>query len=276
MIVRLGAIEFKLFPVRSTYALVAIYLIASALCSLSILPNLHNAHVPVISVVDVLRPLHRQQLDDSRPPQPSQALEEHSYTPDGLLVVNPHGPHPIFELMRKAEEDWNKKLSRASTTLDEAVTEYRRRYKRRPPLGFDKWWDYVVKHGIQLPDEYDEIFYDLEAYWGLDPEDLARAHDELENGYEVITVAKEPSSSMFEFVQSTVSGNLAEHFRRIRNILDLITEVEHELPPMRITFSPHDNPSMLSDWVIKNMTMEAAKSGTSAPFFFFTASVERS
>lgn len=41
--------------------------------------------------------------------------------------------------MRDAEAAWNDKLSRASKTLEEAVTEYRRRYGRAPPLGFDKW-----------------------------------------------------------------------------------------------------------------------------------------
>jgi len=56
-----------------------------------------------------------------------------------LLFVNPNGPHPIFELIRKAEQEWNTKIKRASKTLDDAIMEYKRRYKRAPPLGFDKW-----------------------------------------------------------------------------------------------------------------------------------------
>jgi len=61
------------------------------------------------------------------------------YATNGLLFVNPNGPHPIFELMHKAEREWETKIKRASKTLDEAIVEYKRRYKRSPPLGFDKW-----------------------------------------------------------------------------------------------------------------------------------------
>ena len=49
------------------------------------------------------------------------------------------GPHPIYELMARAEKRWNGKLSKASKSLKEAVAEYRRRYERPPPKGFDLW-----------------------------------------------------------------------------------------------------------------------------------------
>ena len=68
-----------------------------------------------------------------------QPLGNHTITPDGLLIVNPNGPHPIFQLVRDAEAAWEAKRARASKTLDEAVSEYKRRYQRAPPLGFDKW-----------------------------------------------------------------------------------------------------------------------------------------
>lgn len=63
----------------------------------------------------------------------------HTHTPDGRLLVNPDAPHPIFQLIRDAEAAWDTKRARASKSLDEAVAEYRRRYRRAPPLGFDKW-----------------------------------------------------------------------------------------------------------------------------------------
>lgn len=64
---------------------------------------------------------------------------EHTLTGDGRLLVNPDAPHPIFQLIHDAEAAWDAKRARASKTLDEAVAEYRRRYRRAPPLGFDKW-----------------------------------------------------------------------------------------------------------------------------------------
>ena len=66
-------------------------------------------------------------------------LQQHHYRSDGLLEVNPNGPHPIFELIRNAEAEWEGKIARSSKTLAQAVAEYERRYKRSPPLGFDDW-----------------------------------------------------------------------------------------------------------------------------------------
>lgn len=73
---------------------------------------------------------------ENPPPLP---LETHTYRPDGLLEVNSHGPHPIFELIKRAEKEWEEKLARASKSLEEAVVEYKRRYHRDPPPGFDEW-----------------------------------------------------------------------------------------------------------------------------------------
>lgn len=72
-------------------------------------------------------------------PSTKPRLEKHTYRPDGLLEVNHNGPHPIFELVRRAEREWEEKLKRASKTLVDAVKEYQRRYKRDPPKGFDLW-----------------------------------------------------------------------------------------------------------------------------------------
>ena len=77
-------------------------------------------------------------------PQPATRLGTHHYGDDGLLVVNPDGPHPIFELTQRAEEAWAGKLDRASKTLGDAVAEYKRRYNRSPPLHFDKWYVFTT------------------------------------------------------------------------------------------------------------------------------------
>ena len=125
-----------------------------------------------------------------------------------------------------------------------------------------------MEHNVQLPDEYDEIYYDLEPFWGVDPEDMAHIQKELEKESEITTVAKTPSSPRFEIVDTTIRGDPLGAFQRINDILDLISDIEHELPPMRISFSHHDNPNMLSDWRIKTMALEAARIGKSASHCF--------
>lgn len=73
-----------------------------------------------------------------------EPLQQHNYRSDGLLEVNPNGPHPIFELIENAEAEWEAKLASSSKTLTQAVAEYQRRYKRLPPLGFDDWFVTVI------------------------------------------------------------------------------------------------------------------------------------
>lgn len=76
----------------------------------------------------------------ARRPRTQAPLAKHRYRADGLVETNLDGPHPIYELISRAEQDWEAKLERASKTLDEAVAEYKRRYSRKPPRGFDLWY----------------------------------------------------------------------------------------------------------------------------------------
>ncbi|KAF9450825.1 glycosyltransferase family 90 protein [Macrolepiota fuliginosa MF-IS2] len=195
------------------------------------------------------------------PPTKSR-LEKHNYRPDGLLEVNYDGPHPIFELMRRAERDWDEKLKRASKTLTDAVKEYRRRYKRDPPRGFDLWWEYVVEHNVQLPDEYDQIFHDLEPFWGLEPSDLFDIQAELEKHIDSYTIGKANSTSVDILTYAFTEGRYDQLIAGSKKILALLRDIQHLLPDFRMTISPHDGPSRLSDWGVKQATLEAAAAKT--------------
>ena len=94
---------------------------------------------------DSASPPHAES-EASTPSPISQAppLATLNLRPDGLVVVNPDGPHPIYELMARAEREWKEKLDRQSRTLEQAAMEYKRWYRRAPPKGFDLWyvWSY--------------------------------------------------------------------------------------------------------------------------------------
>jgi hypothetical protein len=77
-------------------------------------------------------------------------LNKHHFGDDGLLVVNPNGSHPIYELIKEANIQWRRKVRRASTTLGAAVKEYKRRYHRAPPQGFNFWYGCVAVVNQQL------------------------------------------------------------------------------------------------------------------------------
>lgn len=97
--------------------------------------------------------------------------DAHNYNPNGHFIVTPPpttpSHHPITTLIKRAEHEWNKKVRKQSRTLEAAVKEYRRRYTRNPPKGFDQWWEYAKANRIVLTDEYDQIHRDLEPFWAL-------------------------------------------------------------------------------------------------------------
>lgn len=75
--------------------------------------------------------------------------------------------HPIPRLMADAERQFRALLSRQSHSLRGAVTEYKRRYGRNPPKGFDAWWRFVQKNKVKIIDEYDGLVSDLQPFWEM-------------------------------------------------------------------------------------------------------------
>ncbi|KAF5391052.1 hypothetical protein D9757_003999 [Collybiopsis confluens] len=186
-----------------------------------------------------------------------KARGRHIYR-NGLVEVNPEGPHPIFELMKRAEEEWSEKLRKASSSLDEAIGEYRRRYRRNPPKGFDKWWAYVQAHDVQLPDEYDQIDHDLRPFFGLEPSYLIELQTEREAKEDTYTLGKN-SEGKIDVLRTTCRENVRPHVVYNANLmLDVLRDVEDDLPSFRAVFSPHDSPSLVTDYLIKTTLLEAA------------------
>ncbi|KAL0958786.1 hypothetical protein HGRIS_014107 [Hohenbuehelia grisea] len=185
----------------------------------------------------------------------------HEYRPDGFLVVNPDAEHPIPELIARAEARWQMKRSRASKTLRAAVSEYRRRYNRAPPPGFDRWWNYVQDHNVQLPDEYDQIYRDLEPFWGMNPKELQILTAHEEHNVDTYTIGKN-STSKVGIVNKSFSDpeNWAEKnlLRGAHDIIELVQDIEHLLPPFRAVVSPLDNPMFVSDHALRSGLVDAA------------------
>lgn len=124
-----------------------------------------------------------------------------------------------------------------------------------------------MANDVQLPDEYDEIYQDLEPYWGIDALDFQTNREQLEAQENTIVLAKTDQNSFIEIVDYHLPQDATERLiGRIDNVLKLLQDVENDLPPFRAVFSPHDNPSMLSDYGIKSMALDAAAAGHSTSF----------
>ena len=74
--------------------------------------------------------------------------------------------------MDDAERQFRRLLSRQSRSLRAAVAEYKRRYGRNPPKGFDAWWRFVQANNVKMVDEYDGLVKDLEPFWEMTGEEF--------------------------------------------------------------------------------------------------------
>jgi hypothetical protein len=88
--------------------------------------------------------------------------------------------HPIWQLVKEAEQKFEKKLDGQSQSLTAAVAEYRRRYGIHPPPNFDKWYEFAKARNVQMIDEFDLIHHSLRPFWGLKPATIrSRAQEAL-------------------------------------------------------------------------------------------------
>ncbi|KAI5120290.1 hypothetical protein M0805_005796 [Coniferiporia weirii] len=201
-----------------------------------------------------------------RPDRQQQVLRAapHFYRPDGLVEVNPNGTHPIFDLIIKAESVWSRKLRKASATFQEAVEEYVRRYHRPPPKGFDKWWEYVQENKVQLPDEYDAIHDRLEPFWGIRPLDIRRVMADWEDHSDVpVMIFGKADGKPIRIIKNGMPEAEALTFAQaLRDRLNLLLDVEEDLPDFRAIISPGDTPNLLMDYELMEEARQAARKGT--------------
>lgn len=101
-------------------------------------------------------------------------------------IVKPSTPsigtesHPIHQLITKAEEKFEELKNGQSQSLDQAVKEYRRRYKIPPPPQFDKWYEFAKEKRVEFIDEYDTIYHSLLPFWAVQPSTIrGRAREAL-------------------------------------------------------------------------------------------------
>ncbi|KAK8865940.1 hypothetical protein IAR55_001089 [Kwoniella newhampshirensis] len=222
--------------------------------------------------------------DDDQPDMNMESSPQHTYLSNGLLIPNPSAPHPIYSLISQAKEAWSKKKARSSKTLAEAVDEYRRRYERKPPKGFDRFWKYAEENGVELPDEYDQIHHDLEPFYAIPPaqfHELLR-HTSTQSGMYTISCPgithtryakvrpgsnkakmRRPSSKCtFKIVET----GLNEEGKRVaseraKEQLGLLQDVEDLLEEVEVVFYSHDVPWQFVGHEYKGALEDAAAVG---------------
>lgn len=101
--------------------------------------------------------------------------------------------------------------------------------------------------------------------------DLAEIVENLESQKDSYTIG---NSDGHVSVVAQAFGKGHEHLiRGSTRVMELLKEIEKELPPFRINFTPHDGPGKLTDYEVKNALLNAARLGECKLFqkhsFFF-------
>ncbi|ESK83594.1 glycosyltransferase family 90 protein [Moniliophthora roreri MCA 2997] len=196
----------------------------------------------------------------------SISITSHVFHSSGLLELNKRAlesqEHPIRILIKRSQQAWAEKLHRQSTTLLQAVNEYRKRHNdREPPLGFNIWWAYVKRNNVQLVDEYDQIWRDIEVIWGFGTDALNQSQQAfLENhAGDVYVLEKKSWNSPLEVSlgaskKMTLGGRLVVEMLRDAG-------VDAFIPPFKVIVNPDDRPIVQKDWALWNRAVNSARTG---------------
>ncbi|OCL06419.1 glycosyltransferase family 90 protein [Glonium stellatum] len=146
--------------------------------------------------------------------------------------------HPVDQLIRSSEQEFKNQLARQSSSLANAVSEYRRRYGIPPPPKFERWYEFAIRAEVQLIDEFDTINEALLPFWALKPSTIrARVREALgsdENSLIGLSIRDGEAVKIeggAEWQQQATLG-------MIKNF------VQH-LPDMDVAFNIHDEPRVI-------------------------------
>ncbi|BGP16397.1 hypothetical protein JCM10213_004046 [Rhodosporidiobolus nylandii] len=201
---------------------------------------------------------YQLQNDPNRPltPEEIEARSRHTFHPNGLLLVNPKGRHPIHVLIERAEKKWKDKVARQSKTLSEAVREYKQRYRRNPPKGFDDWWRFCEEYNVQLRDEYDQINHDLAPHWALEGHDSRHRNKVMQERDHTFTVVMRPGEP-----HAGLAGPYAD-LKRATDIADMLSLYTGRMPrEVNITFIIDDNPAVMLPYSQRERMVELGQQG---------------
>jgi hypothetical protein len=120
-----------------------------------------------------------------------------------------NGLHPIQRLVENGKIGFKNMLEGQSQTLDCAVKEYRRRYGRRPPPQFDKWFELAYSENYVLIDEFDSMMETLEPFWGMRPAVIRSLVKSSVNAAQIAHLTVRDNSvtvSSYHWLTSTIEG----------------------------------------------------------------------
>lgn len=169
----------------------------------------------------------------SKPTPKKQDQTARPGTGKALPAVEPKGRHPIDKLIYDAQHSFAALTSGESKTLEEAAQAYRKRRGRHPPPYFNRWFEFAQAHNAMIVEDFfDQIYQDLEPFWGVDPAPMRR------------------EASQFEMTINVRDGvaKAGSEWPWTQIWLNMTKTVEHLLPDMDIALNAMDEPRLVVPW----------------------------
>jgi len=148
------------------------------------------------------------------------------------------GHHPIDLLMWEANTHHEAYVNQtsASKSLKEAVHNYRNRYRRHPPPGFDHWYRYATDRGSLVIDDFDSIDRDLLPYYALAPEEIRVGTWRM-----IANPWNDASGISIRDGKAAISPNvMPTHRWMLDGIIEMISHFAEWIPDMDIAFNMND------------------------------------
>ena len=159
-------------------------------------------------------------------------------------LSRPSTPHLLDDVIENAREAHEATLSKETTGIYGAVYAYRNRRGRHPPPGFDKWHTRATRsQAVIVESFFDQIYEDLEPFWGMEPADIRGA----------LTDWKWTLKVRNGKIKDIPQGRF-----RSRVWGDMIREVAADLPDMDVAINPLDEPRIFVPWSKIDPLMNAA------------------
>lgn len=120
----------------------------------------------------------------------------------------------------------------------------------------------MVKHKIQLPDEYDSIFEDLQPFYGLSPSDLIKIRDELEGQPNSYTLGKNETVKNVDILSHAFEeGKYDEFIGGAKGLVDIFNLIQDQLPDFQMIVSPLGTPNKTTDYRVKQAALDVVARG---------------
>lgn len=178
---------------------------------------------------------------DQQPPHSGSKSGQSGSTGDNPSPPKPPKKrHPIDDLIKLGNDQFDEILSKKSNTLAEAAEAYRKRRGRHPPPGFDVWYKFAVDNdAVMVEDFFDQIYHDLNPFWGVEPGLMRKEAYEYEM---TINVRNKTASARSDWFWTQIW-------------LNLTSTIEHMLPDMDIALNAMDEPRLVVPWETVNDLM---------------------